>query len=56
VELDLEALEVTGPDRDRLKELFAALEFHGLVREIAAPEPETEQLESDYRVVGSADG
>ena len=56
VELDLEALEVTGPDRDRLKELFAALEFHGLVREIAAPEPETEALESDYRVVGSADG
>ncbi|MDX1674997.1 MAG: DNA polymerase I [Longimicrobiales bacterium] len=56
VELDLEALQVTGPDRDRLKELFATLEFHGLVREIAAPEPETEQLESDYRVVESVDG
>jgi len=56
VQLDLEALEVTGPDRDRLKELFATLEFHGLVREIAAPEPETRKLESDYRVVASADG
>ncbi|MFO7893440.1 MAG: DNA polymerase I [Longimicrobiales bacterium] len=56
VELDLEALEVTGPDRDRLKELFATLEFHGLVREIAAPEPETEALESDYRVVQSEEG
>ncbi len=56
VELDLEALEVTGPDRERLKELFATLEFHGLVREIAAPEPETERLEADYRLVASADG
>jgi DNA polymerase-1 len=56
VELNLEALEVTGPDRDRLKELFATLEFHGLVREIAAPEPETERLESDYRLVESVEG
>jgi DNA polymerase-1 len=56
LELDLEALEVTGPDRDRLKELFAALEFHGLVREIAAPEPDTQQLESDYRTIESVDG
>ncbi len=56
MELDLEALEVTSPDRDRLKELFAALEFHGLVREIAAPEPETERLESDYRLVESVEG
>jgi DNA polymerase-1 len=49
VDLDLKALELTEPDRDRLKELFVKLEFHGLVREIAAPEPETEHLESDYR-------
>ena len=54
VELDLAALKVGAPDNDRLKELFVELEFHGLVREIAAPEPETEQLASDYRVVGSA--
>ncbi|MFW6206027.1 MAG: DNA polymerase I, partial [Gemmatimonadota bacterium] len=53
LELDLDALEVTSPDRERLKELFATLEFHGLVREIAAPEPETAQLESDYQVVRS---
>ncbi len=56
VELDLAALAVSEPDSDRLKELFVELEFHGLVREIAAPEPETEQLASDYRVAtGVAD-
>jgi DNA polymerase-1 len=47
---------VGDPDSDRLKELFVELEFHGLVREIAAPEPETEQLASSYRIVsGVAD-
>ena len=55
MELDLGALEVCEPDRDRLKQLFVELEFHGLVREIAAPEPETEQLEAEYRVVTGAD-
>ena len=55
VELDLGALEVTDPDRERLKELFASLEFHALVREIAVPEPETERLEADYRLVTSVD-
>jgi DNA polymerase-1 len=56
LKLDLESLEVTGPDRDRLKELFVDLEFHGLVREIAAPEPETEKLDAEYQLVGSAQG
>ncbi len=51
VELDLDALAVTEPDRERLKELFVELEFHGLVREIAAPEPETAKLEGHYRLV-----
>ncbi len=55
VELDLEALKVTEPDRERLKELFVELEFHGLVREIAAPEPETAKLEGRYRLVRSPD-
>jgi DNA polymerase I len=54
VELDLEALAVGEPDRDRLKALFSELEFHGLVREIAAPEPETRRLETEYRLVRSA--
>jgi DNA polymerase-1 len=53
VELDLDALRVGAPDRDRLKQLFVDLEFHGLVREIAAPEPETEQLDAEYRIVST---
>lgn len=53
IELDLDALKVGDPDNDRLKELFVELEFHGLVREIAAPAPETEQLAADYRIVSS---
>ncbi len=56
VELDLEALRVGEPDRDRLKQLFAELEFHGLVREIAAPEPETARLDADYRAIESTAG
>ena len=55
VELDLDALAVGEPDRDRLKELFAELEFHALVREIAAPAPETARLEADYTLLRSAD-
>ena len=41
IELDLEALRAEEPDRDRLKEIFLALEFHSLVRDYAAPEPKT---------------
>jgi DNA polymerase I len=55
IPLDLEALEVGEPDRERLKALFSELEFHGLVREIAAPEPETVRLEAEYVLVDSAD-
>jgi DNA polymerase I len=53
IELDLDALAVSEPDRGRLKELFSELEFHGLVREIAAPAPETGRLEAEYREVRS---
>jgi DNA polymerase-1 len=38
VPLDLEALVREEPDRERLREIFLALEFHSLVREHAAPE------------------
>jgi DNA polymerase I len=51
IDLDLEALAVGEPDRERLKALFSELEFHALVREIAAPEPETVRLEADYRLL-----
>jgi DNA polymerase I len=51
IALDLDSLAVSGPDRERLKALFSELEFHGLVREIAAPEPETVKLEAEYRLV-----
>ena len=39
IELDMEALAVKEPDRDRLREVFLELEFHSLVRDYAAPEP-----------------
>jgi DNA polymerase I len=54
VPLDLDALATSEPDRDRLKALFSELEFHGLVREIAAPEPETSRLDADYALVSGA--
>ncbi|MFW5951445.1 MAG: DNA polymerase I [Gemmatimonadota bacterium] len=53
IALDLDALAVGEPDHDRLKALFAELEFHALVREIAAPEPETERLAEEYRIARS---
>ncbi|CAN5387279.1 DNA polymerase I [soil metagenome] len=37
VPLDLEALRIEEPDRERLKEIFLDLEFHSLVREYGAP-------------------
>jgi DNA polymerase I len=39
VELDLEDLQCGPPDRQRLKDLFLELEFHTLVRDYGAPEP-----------------
>lgn len=51
IELDLEALQREEPDRDRLRELFLELEFHSLVREYAAPEPEAQAREVSYGVV-----
>ncbi|HEU0054793.1 MAG TPA: DNA polymerase, partial [Longimicrobium sp.] len=56
VELDLDALRLNDPDRDRLRELFLELEFHSLVREYAAPEPEKvaeRRLETNYKLVTS---
>ncbi|MEJ2678427.1 MAG: DNA polymerase I [Gemmatimonadota bacterium] len=56
VELDLDQLKVVEPDRDRLRDLFVDLEFHSMVREIAAPEPETRKLEQSYETVAEAGG
>src|SRR5690606_34943182 len=53
IELDLEALSICEPDRRALREVFLDLEFHTLVREIAAPEAETRTLERAYSVVTS---
>ncbi len=50
IELDLDALSVCEPDRDRLREAFLDLEFHSLVREFA-PAAEATPLERDYRLV-----
>ena len=54
--LDLEALECGPPDRERLKELFLALEFHSLVREYGAPEPATpEARDVEYHTLVEVD-
>src|SRR3954470_12033095 len=37
VELDVERMRITEPDRERLRSLFVELEFHTLTKEIAAP-------------------
>lgn len=51
IDLDLEALRVKEPDRDRLRDLFLDLEFHSLVREYAAPANDKQELERNYRLV-----
>jgi DNA polymerase I len=40
IPLDLDALRLGEPDRERLKEIFLDLEFHSLVREHGAPAKE----------------
>ncbi len=54
IELDMEALAVKEPDRDRLREVFLELEFHSLVRDYAAPEPAAERVAAEYRLVETA--
>ena len=50
IELDLDRLGRQPPDRDRLRQLFLALEFRSLVREFA-PGGEAMARESEYRLV-----
>ncbi len=54
IELDMEALAVKEPDRDRLREVFLELVFHSLVRDYAAPEPAAERVAAEYRLVETA--
>ncbi len=54
IELDLDRLARQPPDRDRLRQLFLALEFRSLVREFA-PGGEAMTRESEYRLVTEAD-
>jgi DNA polymerase-1 len=50
VELDLEALSVVEPDREKLRDLFVELEFHSLARELGAPEQLPTKLKAEYRL------
>jgi DNA polymerase I len=43
IDLDLDALKVSVPDRGRLRDLFLELEFHTLVRDYAGEETAPEQ-------------
>jgi DNA polymerase I len=55
IELDLEALRVSDPDRDQLRSLFMELEFHSLVREYGAVETPPAGLTGEYRAARSID-
>ena len=50
IELELGPLARQPPDRERLRQLFLALEFHSLVRDLASADAEAEP-ESDHRVI-----
>ena len=55
VDLDLEQMRITDPDRERLRSLFVELEFHTLAKDIAAPETEVpvERPPTTYLTVDS---
>ncbi|HZF67209.1 MAG TPA: DNA polymerase I, partial [Gemmatirosa sp.] len=50
VPLDLAALELSAPDRERLKQLYVELEFHSLARDVsaAAAEPAAERPDISF--------
>ncbi len=52
VEVDLDALHLRQPDRDKLHDLFARLEFHSLLQEFLPDEPESTAAR-EYRRVES---
>jgi DNA polymerase I len=55
VELDLDALQRTEPDRERLRTIFLELEFHSLVRDHASPEAgAAARAEATYTLVDEA--
>jgi DNA polymerase-1 len=55
VSLDLAALTLEEPDRDRLRELFVEMEFHSLASELGAPEQMPTQLAAVYRTVDTVE-
>ena len=55
IDLELEPLEVTEPDTERLRELFVDLEFHSLAKDLGAPEKQPSAEERDYRVAETVD-
>ncbi len=55
IDLDLEALRVGHPDREKLRDVFVELEFTSLAREMAAPEELPRTLEGDYTVLDTVE-
>ncbi|HEU5163855.1 MAG TPA: 5'-3' exonuclease H3TH domain-containing protein, partial [Thermoanaerobaculia bacterium] len=51
VEVDFEALQLRQPDKAKLHDLFARLEFHSLLQEVLPQEPEAAR---EYRRIESA--
>jgi DNA polymerase-1 len=52
IDLNMEALRVADPDREKLRDLFLELEFHTLVRDFGADEPPpAKKLAAQYAVV-----
>lgn len=56
LDIDIEALRLDEPDREKLRELFLELEFHTLVRDFGADEaPPGKKLESRYDVADTVE-
>jgi len=55
IELDLDALRIKEPDRDALRQVFTELEFHSLVRDLAAPVEDVVRERAAYHLLTTPD-
>ncbi len=55
IELDLESLELSDPDREKLRQIFVELEFHSLARELGEPAARAPDSSVAFQTVDSAE-
>ena len=51
ITLDLESLRLQEPDAQKLRDLYVELEFHGMARDVAAPEEAETPADASYETV-----